>query len=132
MYNYQSQEDADEVKEQMNKDLLDWNQKSSDDGLILTDKQETKSNEHRQIQALTESAPNSLMTMTADFDQDPNHVTPGGTKSNESFASDKKERAAERAPGHVLGDQTYHPLMVPEESFKKKKYRAIPMMKSDE
>lgn len=79
----------------MNKDLMDWrDQKSSDDALILTDMQDTGSNERKFIQTLTESAP-SLMTMTAEFDQDPNHVTPGGTKSNESFGSDRNSRDVE-------------------------------------
>lgn len=69
--------------------------------------------------------------MTADFDQDPNHITPGGTKSNESFTSSQKGmiRHEDMQNNENLNNA---PLMPPEESFKKKKYKGIPMRQSEE
>ena len=112
------------------RDLNNWNQKPSDND--TPERIDTRSNElrHQQQMLSAESAPNSLMTMTADFDQDVNHVTPGGTKSNESLTSENKDKMKRQE--HLNTDPYDSSLMPPEESFKKKKYQAIPIIKSEE
>ena len=89
--NAQQLEEGDDIID-VNKNLSTWKLRSCGEATPPFNGEMPSIDQMQHNRLLSqESLPISLMTLTADFEQDANRMTSGCTKSIESFTLDKKE-----------------------------------------